>query len=386
MPTSWTRPRDAVTVLRRRWDSGALLTAFLSGADWTPLRIPLRRPSAGEIGEFLGAVQKWTQEWEQPGPLRVEYTRVGGRHIGSNTIPYRAWVDGYDQAWTLLGVHAEAGRMAELAQATRMACPRLYPWLVRHPMKVLPLQDRWDKLLAAVTWIDERQVPDGMYLRQVDVPGVDTKFIERHRGVLAILLDLQLAPERIDAAASDFESRYHFRSKPGYVRFRCGGLNGFSELSVRTEEFRAPPPSVTRVYVVENEITYLAFPCPQDAMVIWGCGYAVPVLEPLAWLHDLHLVYWGDIDTHGFTILNRLRRRFPHVRSMLMDRATLLTHREQWVTEETPADACPDRLDGEEAALYSDLISGTLGPSIRLEQERISFAAITACLSDIPAA
>ena len=38
-------------------------------------------------------------------------------------------------------------------------------------------------------------------------------------------------------------------------------------------------------------------------------------------------------------ILNRLRHRFGHARSMLMDRATLLAHRDQWVTEPRPAAA-----------------------------------------------
>jgi hypothetical protein len=63
-----------------------------------------------------------------------------------------------------------------------------------------------------------------------------------------------------------------------------------------------------------------------------------------------------------------------------MDRPTLLAHRDQWVTEEKPTDAQLDRLGTEESALYADLVSGLLGPSVRLEQERIRFAAITACL------
>jgi hypothetical protein len=128
--------------------------------------------------------------------------------------------------------------------------------------------------------------------------------------------------------------------------------------------------------VVENEITYLAFPAPADAIVIWGRGYAVSVLEPLAWLADTDVVYWGDIDTHGFAILDRLRQRFPHVRSMLMDRTTLLTHRTQWVTEPSPSIVELDLLDPEETLLYGDLIAGAFGPSVRLEQERVSFAAI----------
>jgi hypothetical protein len=95
----------------------------------------------------------------------------------------------------------------------------------------------------------------------------------------------------------------------------------------------AAPPGVSRVYVVENEITYLAFPLSAQTLVIWGRGYAVDALAPLRWLNELDAIYWGDIDTHGFAILSRLRGMFPGVRSMLMDRVTLLAHREQWVRE-----------------------------------------------------
>jgi hypothetical protein len=142
-----------------------------------------------------------------------------------------------------------------------------------------------------------------------------------------------------------------------------------------------PPPGAKRAYVIENEITYLAFPLPDGAIVIFGGGYAVEVLESLSWLTGLDLVYWGDIDTHGFVILNRLRRRFGHARSLLMDRATLLAHRSQWVTEPRPSAVSLDLLDPDEAELYHDLLDGTLGPSIRLEQERISFAAIEQALA-----
>jgi hypothetical protein len=34
-------------------------------------------------------------------------------------------------------------------------------------------------------------------------------------------------------------------------------------------------------------------------------------LAALPWLHDEQIVYWGDIDTHSFAILSRLRERLP---------------------------------------------------------------------------
>jgi hypothetical protein len=380
MAASWTRPADVREAVYRKWPS--LLTAFAAGQEWAPLQVPVRGPRPAEIGERLREVQQWAAEWERAdrGPLRVEHKQVGGRHIGSNMIPCRAWIDGYEQAWTLLEVRAEVRAFTDLAELTKAECPRLVPWLVSRPLRVLSLAPQWAHLLATVRWIDERQVP-GIYLRQVDIPGVDTKFIDRHKAVLAELLDLQLDPARIDQAATVFEGRFGFARKPGYVRFRiAAGAAGYSELTVRADEFTAPP-VVSRVYVVENEITYLAFPLPADAMVIFGGGYAVPVIESLSWLADLDVTYWGDIDTHGFAILSRLRAVVPHVRSMLMDEATLLAHRSQWVGEPSQATTGLDLLSPAEQHLCGALLAGVHGPAIRLEQERVSFAAVEWALS-----
>jgi hypothetical protein len=377
----WTTPADVRATVRKKWPE--LLQAFAAGQAWIPRDIPVRGPGPAELGARLGEVRAWAAGWAKAasGPLRVEYKQVGGRIVGTNTIPARAWLDGYDQAWDLLGTRDDVRLFADLAERTKAEAPRLAIWLERRPVKALELADAWESLLATVRWVDEHQAP-GMYLRQVDVPRVDTKFIGRHKGVLAELLDLQLDPDRIDPTAPDFEGRYRFRRKPGYVRFRlAAGPDGYTELAVRAGEFTTPPPGVIRVYVVENEITYLAFPLSAHAVVIFGGGYAVRVLESLGWLASLDLVYWGDLDTHGFAILNRLRECFPHARSMLMDRATLLAHPTQWVTEPSPTTAVLNRLTPAEQELYRALGTNAFGSAVRLEQERVSFTALEAALS-----
>ena len=40
----------------------------------------------------------------------------------------------------------------------------------------------------------------------------------------------------------------------------------------------------------------------------------------------IEVLYWGDIDTHGFAILNPLRGHFCHIASTLMDQASLEAH------------------------------------------------------------
>lgn len=188
-----------------------------------------------------------------------------------------------------------------------------------------------------------------------------------------------LPAERVNAAGERFEERYGFLRKPGYVRFRCSApVAGFTELSVRADELTGPPPGTRRAFIIENEITYLAFPLPAESIVIYGSGYAAGQLGPLAWLADLDLTYWGDIDTHGLAILSRLRHRFPHARSILMDEATLLAHRSQWGTEPDPTSTPLTRLTEAEQSLYQSLQSGKFGERLRLEQEFISFDSVVA--------
>ena len=42
---------------------------------------------------------------------------------------------------------------------------------------------------------------------------------------------------------------------------------------------------------------------------------------------------WGDIDTHGFAILDQLRGILDSVQSLLMDRETLFAFLSQWGRE-----------------------------------------------------
>ena len=201
--------------------------------------------------------------------------------------------------------------------------------------------------------------------------------------MLAELLDLQLAPDRIEPHGARLRGplpvppQAGLRAVPARVRLR----HGFTELSVRADEFAAPPPGITRAYVVENEITYLAFPLPADAIVIFGGGYAVDVLESLAWLADLDLVYWGDIDTHGFAILNRLRHRVP-ARPLHAHGPRHPARPPRPVGDRAhPHVRRPGPPEPRRAGPLPRPGDASFGPAVRLEQERISFAAIEQALS-----
>jgi hypothetical protein len=385
----WSTPAELQARLRRRWDSGELLTAYVSQR-WEPIVVPLRAPTAAELGDDFGAAQDWLAGWKgiDPDLVRLDWKRVGGRLFGSNEVPHRAVLESPTQVWAFLRVRRHVETFTRLLVATRPAAPALAEWMTAAPMRVLAHEHSWSRLVEVVLWIDRHSTTD-RYLRQIDVPGVDAKFIEQHRLVLAQLLDRQLAPERLDPAQppARFAERYGFRTKPAYVRLRALGgpvpqaFGPFSELTVRVEELATVPLDVARVLVVENETTYLALPPLPGTVAIFGGGYAVGALAPLTWLHDRDLRYWGDIDTHGFAILDRLRQVFPRATSTLMDEETLLLHRAHWGREATPVTTTLDQLTPAEAQLYEALVDGRYAPALRLEQERIRFGHVEQTLA-----
>jgi hypothetical protein len=310
---------------------------------------------------------------------------VGGRGIGANTIPDRLRVETFDDLVDFLGVTSEANRHRELLELTNELLPQLHSWVVDKPMRALAHQEYFDKLLACVRWVVDNAGRE-LYLRQIDAPGVDTKFIEHHRAIVAELVDLVTMRPTV-ADGRNFASRYGFRGKPYRIRVRMLDMEvspfpaGITDVELCADELNRLSLNVERVFVVENEVTCLAFPAVPWSLLIFGGGYAVSRVSRLDWLRDVPLYYWGDIDTHGFAILDRLRSSFPSVRSMLMDRATLLAHETHWDSEPVPVNTDLVHLTADEAALYRDLVEDTFGMAVRLEQERISYQMLEAAVS-----
>ena len=387
----WTRPQDLVATLRRRWERGHYLRAYARDEPWVPITVALKGPSADDVLRDSARVVAWTDAIrraaiDRRGQARfaIEYRTVRSRVLGDNLIPARIRLDSLAQLADLLGTGHEIERLDDVVHSTRCEVPAAATWVADHPLEALAHHDVWGRLLATVKWIASHDAST-LDLRHLDVPGVDTKFVEHHRKVLTRLLDEVLPASRIDSTAKDFARRYGFRARPRYVRLRLLSPvptlpAQLTELELRADELANLPLPVTTVFVVENKASYLALPDLPDAVALFGGGYAVPTLELVPWLGERDLVYWGDIDTHGFAILDRLRERVPSARSILMDRSTLIAHRNQLTDEPTPTNAVLTHLTEEEASMYRDLVEDRYGEAIRLEQERVRFAFVRRAL------
>ena len=298
-------------------------------------------------------------------------------------MPSAAIISDAESAVKILGTRREWEIHQEMIAQCRDSFPELLDWLAKRAITALELAPDWQAILAVLAWVRDHP-RSGLFLRQMDAPGVHTKLVEKYRGVISELLERVLPADAIDASARGtfgFARRYGFRDKPERIRIRfldpaCAlaperlGL----DLTLDSAAFAVLDPPVERVFITENEVNFLAFPnCPRS-LVIFGSGYGWSALARSHWLQHCPIHYWGDIDTHGFAILDQLRSCLPHVRSMLMTREVLLHHRDFWTTEPNPVRHELPRLTAEEKSTLDELKANSGVAAPRLEQEKLPFS------------
>ena len=399
--SAWSDKKSLLSQLEKLWNKGLLLEETVCSSSLFPKRLLFKTPDSKALSYDFDAVRCWVADIQKLKGFRIVYKTVRHPVIGENRVPVEVWLDTLETAIALLNKQKQISAYLELYEQTKRHTPELIKWVKHYPLKALGLADVWPKLLDFVRWSQQHPRPD-IYLRQVSLPGIDSKFIEQHRPVLAALLDLALTEEQTDytkTGIKQFEQRYGFRSKPEKIRFRLldTGLTllpplldgADNDISITANDFQQLHQNtefathIKRVFITENEINFLSFPEQKNSLVIFGSGYGFDALAKAQWLSQLAVFYWGDIDSHGFAILDQLRNKFPHVKSLLMDQTTLIKHREFWGDETKPENRELQRLTSSEQNLYQALLDNHYAEHLRLEQERVDYKYLLGVLSSL---
>lgn len=380
--TDWTRHADIRKRLEKKWDRGEFLAQSVSPVPFVSLRIPLKHPTASQLTHRFDEARTWIDRiiGKDRQGFAIEWREFNHRILGKNKLPVALVFNTLEDLLSYLGKTGEAKLYTLLFHEITGQFPELTSLLTEKPLDVLSHQDVWPELLAIVACLKGHPRPM-IYLRQLEIPGVDTKFIETRKAWIDKLLTAVLPEAAVDQTTKSpaaFEKRFGFRAKPVRIRFRlldpADHILGLSDLEIPVTDFYSLTAQPETVFIVENEVNGLAFPPFPNALVIFGLGYGLSILSDARWMHDKNLWYWGDIDTHGFAMLDQIRHHFPRTRSFLMDMATLLSHRGLWGTEPSPTSRNLPLLTADEAAVYDALRHHTHAHALRLEQERLSFS------------
>jgi len=322
-----------------------------------------------QFGKELTELIAYSKEKKGYG-YSIEYRKVKTRKHGEQDIPVSIGFMTERDYLKFIGKEQETVNFRRDVERILSAFPELYEWVCRFPDKILSNHKVWGDLLKICTYFKNNPNPQ-LYIRELPVQ-VDTKFIERNKGIIKDLLDIIIA-ESVNTGESRFESRFNLRYDEPLVRFRVLDKNlsqalfsNVDDLSVPISQFQKVEIPVEAVYIVENKMNMLTFPPIHKSIVVWGHGFGVDILKDVTWLKSKKIFYWGDLDAHGFQILSEIRMHFPQVKSFLMDRATFDLFYEDAVGTETNVEKelC---LTQEEKTMFEYVKEN----KFRLEQEKI---------------
>jgi hypothetical protein len=299
------------------------------------------------------------------------------RSLGTQAIPESLTVDTAESVALLVDEEESWARASIRYRRLTDRWPQLATRLPGHFEALAGYADTdIERLESLLAWMAANP-RSNLYPRQMPLAGVDTKWMESR---IPLVTDLVAALLGHEDCGSGFHRVCGFRESPKMIRIRLlddqlrAAVGRLGDIAAPVEQLTGLRLRVSRAYIVENIQTGLCFEDIAGAVVFLGLGYGVTLLEQLPWLSGVECVYWGDIDTHGFAILNQARKTLGNVTSALMDENTLLRNRSLWVEEKTQCGGELPCLTDAEQAVYKGLRQQLWGVNVRLEQERIPWA------------
>jgi len=379
------RPEQVKDWLVRRYNNQH--RAWLDGGGEWPLAVPLGVPTEADVATDLPGVRAWVDAWGvSRGAGRLETQQRKWTRLGSQTLPAALHLASPSEVAAWCGQERRWNRACARDEVLRTRWPQLREGagLGRFFDMLADYSDAdFERLLQMLGWLLANP-SSGLYVRQLPVVGVDTKWLEKRTGLVTELLSML----RADSARSDFFAATGLRRQSHRVRMRIlcptlrAGVGFLRDIEAPLDELAALAIRPSALLVVENHESGIALPDFPGVVAFVGLGKAVTALAQLPWVRGIPAVYWGDIDTHGLAILSAAKSILPSLESVLMDIGTLTTFKELAVQEPAQTtEAGVSALNEQERALFDGLRAGTWGTKLRLEQERIPWPVALAALT-----
>ena len=362
-----------------RFEKNFLFWSTDGSGSW-PLSLALGAPDEKEALTNFEGTARWARQWMDLADSLHIVTAQRLWRTGSQLIPTHIRFISAPELAAFVGRAKEWNRAIERLQQLAADWPAVQPLDRKTFTRLVSLSSlEWQQTRQFLRWV-ARHPTSGLLPRQLPIPGVDSKWFETHRALCTALRRATAGDEQEGFGLRTLEKLLTLRVLDPQLR---AGLAGLGDFSAEPDVLAALRWHPRVVIVCENLQCAYSFGDIEGAVVIAKQGYAVDVLSRLSWLASARIVYWGDLDTHGFAILNRFRSYFPRAESILMDETTLLDNRPLWANEPDQNVQSLSLLTDREQAVLEMLRSSAYGPSVRLEQERIPWAVVAAAFERV---
>ncbi|TDC69620.1 DUF3322 and DUF2220 domain-containing protein [Actinomadura sp. GC306] len=394
-------PSDAIEKLHRqverKWP--ASICADFGAGDPVTFSVPLRPGvSTGTAVARIGyaAWHEWHMHWREFTDRHpdVQIVRKPVSIQGVKAEYPATLVADLDTAAALVSATnpppVDVARARALASSLLLTGAILTPATLRATCQLQT--DDAEVLLSAVTWLRRNPDASAWTARQLPVPGMHTKWLDTHGALLR------------DVAGRDV--RDEVRARPAVLHLTyadpehaASGRRRHDAWTTGDTHDVAYRPRI--VLVVENRDSRLWFPLVPDTIVVEGGGKAAAArLANVPWLRAAdHVVYWGDMDADGYTILNGFRAALAEpapdgappkpVTSLLMDMTDLHRYAAHGVYHDKsgrplkPSPTALSHLTEAETAAYNTIATAGPTPFRRIEQEAIPLTDAAIRLLDV---
>jgi len=354
----------------------------MENEDIFPYSIKLKRLKQSDIIKGYNLLLKSVDELKSLG-LHLNYQEFNFKMIGVQKLPVEIVIETRDELLNFIAKKREFESFVKNYEIITLKFPSLRNLFLSKPKLVIDNLGNWDRLLRVCTFFILNPKPK-IYIRELYIKGVDTKFIEKNRSILDMLLSSLLDKDSFDETILNlgndgFEKKYHLKYPLPTVRFRILDnklkIANLSDISLPINEFEKLNLACKNIFIVENKITTLSFMDIDDSIVIFGSGYSVGTLKNVEWFKNKNIYYWGDIDKDGFAILSQARGYFKQIKSILMNEEVINLFK-KFSVEDLKNQNSFKRLDNltvDEQKVYQKIEDNFYGDNFRLEQERVAF-------------
>lgn len=304
------------------------------------------------------------------------------RRTGSHELPDTIIFETIDDYIYFTGYKKEWGVFLNNYSTITSRAPRLKDWALNNCLWLTEKDINWIDVLKVCQYFIETPRPN-LYLRQLPIE-IHTKFIEENNALIQSLLDF-LIPEHIRSLTQKrFAERFFLRYDEPLIRIRFLDENQqadfkFRDISIPLSDFEKFELPAQNVLIAENKMNFLTLPLMHSTVAIWsGGGFNIAYLRNADWLSNKKIIYWGDIDEHGFQILQQLRTYYQHAQSVMMDMLTFEAFKMYAVNGSRNKSENLNLLTKDENDIFQYL--KTLDNNNRLEQEKIPQVYADECL------
>lgn len=367
----------------RLYESKEMFRSYLLGENRFPLEISLRNISSAQLRDQFVEIGQQIDELTiecKRFYLEIVSTGVNNRQRGLQSIPEKVIFPNL-KTYLMFISKAKDYEIFKNAidEVLRDDSLKLRELFVRSPHLAIEYNSVWSKILTVSKFLINNPKTN-LYIRQLEIPDVDTKFIQNHKKIILQIVNALADTNNVSIENLEFEERLGLRKESGRVRFRLLDHNlqklfyGLEDIETSIEKLAETEIPCRNIIIVENKITGLCLPNYENTIVFFELGYKAALLKQVSWISKKRIIYWGDIDTYGFSILSNIREAFPNTESRLMDLETLFSYQNLWVEEKNQYQGACEGLTQAELDLFNDLRNNRYGQGVRLEQERIKIS------------